>query len=297
MESFLVEQQSSSKCTEFMKPLSGDELMPIRRGTISKKVQEFKERYDSDTESDEEDDDTYPTEFYRGEMESFLTEQQSSSKCTDFMRPLAEEESVPISRGPLSKKSQKFERQSDWDSDSEEESNSYTTVNNPNEMKSLMEEQVKPLSPAINHQSIEIIEIDDDDDDDKVAIPSAIAYSANKQETKLSVNTDNEKIKNILTGCKQLTHEIIDSVFKCISLKHQLMLKLFVVDSTDKFQCCVQDHRKPGIQFDLSLQKLRNHIRINHKINVKSIVELQCKNNNDKITQMLNEPSVCVCHS
>ncbi|KAH9405091.1 hypothetical protein TYRP_000928, partial [Tyrophagus putrescentiae] len=238
MESFLVEQQSSSKCTEFMKPLSEDELMPMDRRSISKKVQKFKERYASDTKSDEEDDDTYPTEFNQGEMASFLAEQQSSSKCTDFMRPLAEDELMPIS-GPLSKKSQKFQRQPDWDSDSEEESSSYTTVNNPNEMESFMEEQVKPLPPAINQQSIEIIEIDDEDDE--VATSSAITYSSDNQETTLPIITNYMKIKDILIGCKQLTPEITDSVFS-------------------------------------------------HKIKVKSIVELQYKNNNDKITRMLNEP-------
>ncbi|KAH9405100.1 hypothetical protein TYRP_000937, partial [Tyrophagus putrescentiae] len=228
---------------------------------------EFKERYASDNENNEEDDDTYPTEFYQGEMASFLAEQQSSSKCTEFMKPLSGDELMPIS-GPLSKKSQKFQRQPDCDSKSEKESNSYTT--------------------AINQQSIEVIEIDDEDDE--VAKPSAITYSSDNQETTLPNRINYEKIQDILTGCKQLTPEITDFVFKYISLNHQLLLKLFVVNSANKFQCGIQDHIRPGIQFDKKIRCLYNHLASVHKISFKSIVELRCKNNNDKITRMLNEP-------
>ena len=263
MESFLVEQQSSSKCSTFMKPLSGDELMPMNRRSISKKVQEFKERYASDTESDEKDDDTYPTEFNRGEMESFLAEQQSSSKCTTFTKPL------PPAAIQQSRKSS----------------------------LPLLSNQFSSRSSSLGqHQPIEVIEIDDDDE---VVLQSAVTYSLANKTIKMPNVTKYEKIKNILIDCQQLTQEIVDSVFECISLKHQLSFKLFKVNQLrNGFICLLKESHmvsssvKHNFYHNGIFLSLSNHIKRCQNISQEDLVKIYYGNDDTKVKQLLNQELV-----
>ena len=330
MESFLVEQQSSSKCTKLIKPLTDDELSPVLRRPNSRGVQKFKVDYGSDTESDNEDNNYYPTEFNQGEMESFLVEQQSSSKCSTFMKPLSGDELMPMNRRSISKKVQEFKERyaSDTESD-EKDDDTYPTEFNRGEMESFLAEQqssskcttfTKPLPPAAiqqsrksslpllsnqfssrssslgQHQPIEVIEIDDDDE---VVLQSAVTYSLANKTIKMPNVTKYEKIKNILIDCQQLTQEIVDSVFECISLKHQLSFKLFKVNQLrNGFICLLKESHmvsssvKHNFYHNGIFLSLSNHIKRCQNISQEDLVKIYYGNDDTKVKQLLNQELV-----